>query len=143
MPNPNTAPFQRKRFWFFYVFLIVGFVSFFHFLGVKPNVYWTITNIVHSIITFVFMHWVKGSPLESSYYPQGKYDKLTFWEQLDEQRQFTPTRKVFTLIPIILFCISSYTAYDELLINLIFAAVVIAPKLPYFHGVRLFGVNSD
>jgi hypothetical protein len=56
MPNPNTAPFQRKRFWFFYVFLITVFVAFFQFIGVKPKTYWTITNIAHSLVCPSFMN---------------------------------------------------------------------------------------
>ena len=88
------------------------------------------------------VHWVKGSPLESSYHPQGKFDKLTFWEQIDDQRQFTPTKKFFTLIPLIILFICAYTAYEHLFINLVFGAIALIPKLPYFHRVRLFGINA-
>ena len=48
-------------------------------------------------VTFYLLHWKKGSPV---YYDQGKYDHLTFWEQIDGGSQFTDTKKFFTIIPV-------------------------------------------
>jgi hypothetical protein len=33
----------------------------------------------------------------------GKYDKMTFWEQIDENVMFSPTKKRFLIIPLFLF----------------------------------------
>ena len=48
-------------------------------------------------VTFYLLHWKKGTPV---YYDQGKYDHLTFWEQIDDGSQFTSNKKFFTIIPI-------------------------------------------
>jgi hypothetical protein len=40
-------------------------------------------------------------------------------------------------------CITSYVAYDSLFLNILFAGLVIIPKTPHFHKVRLFGINAD
>eukprot|EP01133_Synstelium_polycarpum_P004241 gene4241-4948_t len=47
------------------------------------------------------LHWQKGLPFANPA-NQGKYSRLTLWEQIDEGQQYTPTRKFFTLVPIIL-----------------------------------------
>ena len=48
-------------------------------------------------VSFYLLHWKKGTPV---YYDQGKYDHLTFWEQIDGGSQFTSNKKFFTIIPI-------------------------------------------
>ena len=55
------------------------------------------------------MHWVKGSPLPKSMpglqWGSGyddKYDRLTFWEQLDGGQQYTLNKKFLTIVPIVL-----------------------------------------
>lgn len=46
-------------------------------------------------------HWSKGAPFTGS--DQDKYAKLTMWEQLDQGIQFSPTRKLLTVVPIVLY----------------------------------------
>jgi hypothetical protein len=51
------------------------------------------------------MHWNKGTP--NSAEDQGKWYKNTWWEQLDNGEQYTPTRKFLTVlafIPYVFFC---------------------------------------
>jgi hypothetical protein len=143
--NPNTKLISDKNFWFFYLVLLFCVISILYFTGMNHSLIWTIVNVLHSIITFILMHWLKGSPIEGVLETQGKYDKLTFWEQIDEQNQFTPTRKVFFLIPITLFIITTFTVESTsvMILNLIATVVVIIPKLPFFHKIRLFGINRD
>ena len=89
------------------------------------------------------MHWVKGNPFFNG---QGKYDKLTFWEQLDHGKQYTPTRKVLTLVPILLFVFAThFTDYDMkfLAFNLLTFVPSVVAKWAYMHKVRIFGINRD
>ena len=44
-------------------------------------------------------HWVVGIPYDVN---QGEYEGLTLWEQIDNEAQFTPTKKYLTAVPIIL-----------------------------------------
>ena len=39
---------------------------------------------------------------------QGKYDGMTFWEQLDDGVQNTNNRKVLTLVPVVLFLLATH-----------------------------------
>ena len=39
---------------------------------------------------------------------QGKYDGMTFWEQLDDGVQNTSNRKFLTLVPVVLFLLATH-----------------------------------
>ncbi len=86
---------------------------------------------------------MQGSPIDLD---QGKYDKLTFWEQLDDGVQYTNTRKFFTAVPLVLFLLATHgTDYQRqpLGVNLGVAIVSLVSKLPALHKVRLLGINKD
>ena len=53
-------------------------------------------HLLHGAVTYSLLHWNKGSPVQLD---QGRYDGLTFWEQLDDGVQHTATRKFFTALP--------------------------------------------
>lgn len=76
---------------------------------------------------------------------QGKYDSLTFWEQLDDGVQNTNTRKFLTLVPVALFLLATHgTDYrrQPLGLNLIVLLVLVIAKFPAMHKVRIFGINK-
>ncbi|EFC37479.1 predicted protein [Naegleria gruberi] len=105
---------------------------------------WTILNLLHSLITFVLFHWKKGSPYD---YSMGYNDhsRLTLWEQLDDQKQFTPTRKFMFVVPCVLLLLTSYFVGDNMLllfVNVVATVVVVLAKLPSFHKRRIFGINK-
>ena len=54
-------------------------------------------HLLHGAVTYPLLHWNKGSPVQLD---QGRYDGLTFWEQLDDGVQHTATRKFFTALPV-------------------------------------------
>ncbi|XP_063449116.1 ORM1-like protein 2 isoform X2 [Pan paniscus] len=86
---------------------------------------------------------VKGTPFETP--DQGKARLLTHWEQMDYGLQFTSSRKFLSISPIVLYLLASfYTKYDaaHFLINTASLLSVLLPKLPQFHGVRVFGINK-
>lgn len=47
-------------------------------------------------------HHSKGSP-DDNLMGQGKYGYLTWWEQLDNGKQFTWEKKILTIAPILLY----------------------------------------
>ncbi|CAL4127962.1 unnamed protein product, partial [Meganyctiphanes norvegica] len=104
---------------------------------------WTLTNLIHNMANFIFLHVIKGTPWQPM--DQGKARMLTAWEQIDYGKQYTSTRKFITIIPIVLFILTSfYTKYDfnHFAVNFSTLLLVLIPKLPQFHMVRLFGINK-
>jgi hypothetical protein len=75
---------------------------------------------------------------------QGKYDSLTFWEQLDDGMQNTANRKFLTVVPVALFVLATHGTdfrRQPLGLNLIVLLVLVIAKLPALHKVRIFGIN--
>lgn len=113
--------------------------------GLNARAAWTIVNFLHAVISFVLFHIIKGSPIVQDH---GEYGELTVWEQIDDQMQFTDARKFLTIFPIALFLVCCNAAnWDSLTLayfwlNFIPAAIVVVPKLPFMHKVRLFGINA-
>lgn len=103
---------------------------------------WTYVHLVHGVITYILLHWTKGSPVDMD---QGKYDSLTFWEQLDDGVQYTRNRKFFTAIPIVLFVLATNGSdfkKQPLGLNFIVLVVLLVAKLPSMHKIRIFGINK-
>lgn len=145
--NPNANYMNGRGFWLFYVLIIVHFHLTLLTLPLPsftiPWV-WTVTNLVHNIITFFVLHWTKSVPWLSPT-DQGSFRRLTHWEQLDHGIQYTPTRTFLTIIPILLFFLTSfYTQYDftHFALNFVSLAFVLIPKHHALHKVRLFGINK-
>ncbi|KAM8829729.1 ORM1-like protein 2 isoform 1-T1 [Synchiropus picturatus] len=167
--NPNTRVMNSRGIWLTYLLLTVALhvvllsIPFF----TVPLV-WTLTNVIHNLVRlpsickwnqnrrdssqglllcpqvmYVFLHTVKGTPFETP--DQGKARLLTHWEQMDYGVQFTASRKFLTISPIVLYILASfYTKYDatHFFINTGSLLSVLLPKLPLFHGVRVFGINK-
>ncbi|XP_013926043.1 PREDICTED: ORM1-like protein 1 [Thamnophis sirtalis] len=99
--NPNTRVMSSRGMWLTYALgvgllhIVLLSIPFF-----SVPVAWTLTNIIHNLGMYVFLHAVKGTPFETP--DQGKARLLTHWEQLDYGVQFTSSRKFFTISPIIL-----------------------------------------
>uniref|UniRef100_A0AAA9THC3 ORMDL sphingolipid biosynthesis regulator 1 n=1 Tax=Bos taurus TaxID=9913 RepID=A0AAA9THC3_BOVIN len=100
--NPNTRVMNSRGMWLTYALgvgllhIVLLSIPFF-----SVPVAWTLTNVIHNLGMYVFLHAVKGTPFETP--DQGKARLLTHWEQLDYGVQFTSSRKFFTISPIILF----------------------------------------
>ncbi|KFP55415.1 ORM1-like 1 [Cariama cristata] len=142
--NPNTRVMNSRGMWLTYALgvgmlhIVLLSIPFF-----SVPVAWTLTNVIHNLGMYVFLHAVKGTPFETP--DQGKARLLTHWEQLDYGVQFTSSRKFFTICPIILYFLTSfYTKYDptHFILNTTSLLTVLIPKLPQLHGVRLFGINK-
>ncbi|XP_031460278.1 ORM1-like protein 1 isoform X1 [Phasianus colchicus] len=142
--NPNTRVMSSRGMWLTYTLgvgllhIVLLSIPFF-----SVPVAWTLTNVIHNLGMYVFLHAVKGTPFETP--DQGKARLLTHWEQLDYGVQFTSSRKFFTISPIILYFLASfYTKYDptHFIFNTTSLLTVLIPKLPQLHGVRIFGINK-
>ncbi|XP_054165304.1 ORM1-like protein 3 [Oppia nitens] len=142
--NPNASWLNSRGMWLSYVVAVLALhLILLSYPFITVAMVWTLTNVLHNLVMFVLLHVIKGTPWESG--DQGRQRKLTHWEQIDDGIQFTQTRKFLTIVPIILFFLTSfYTKYDSIHFVVNFAALVLVlvPKLPHFHGVRLFGINK-
>lgn len=142
--NPNTDWFNNTGMWITYILIIA--VLHIVLLAVPfltiPTA-WTLTVTIHNVVMFVLLHVKKGTPWYV--HDQGKARSLTCWEQLDNETQFTSSRKFLTIVPVVMFFLASYyTRYDAMhfLVNFVTLIVVVIPKLESFHKVRLFGINK-
>ena len=147
MPPP-AAHINRNAEWvstaggwaFILVLIALGWLAAAALLG-DPGVAWTVVHLAHGALTYYLFHWMKGSPVAAD---QGKYDGLTFWEQLDDGVQNTATRKFLLFLPALTFALAShgsdYSA-QPLGLNLVVLLVLLVAKLPAMHTVRLFGIN--
>lgn len=109
---------------------------------VEPGTAWTWVHVGHGLVSYYLLHWHKGSPVEAD---QGKYDSLTFWEQLDDGVQGTANRKFFMTIPVVLFILASHGCEYQrqpLGLNLLVVLWLTLAKLPALHRVRIFGIGK-
>ncbi|KAL7635612.1 UNVERIFIED_CONTAM: hypothetical protein RMT77_013429 [Armadillidium vulgare] len=142
--NPNSSWHSTRGAWLSYV---CGVITLHLLLLSMPllsiSAAWTLTNVIHNLANFVFLHLIKGTPWQI--FDQGKARSMTAWEQIDYGQQYTTTRKFITIVPIVLFVLASfYTMHDfsHFVINFSTLLLVLIPKLPQFHMVRIFGINK-
>ncbi|KAI0243694.1 sphingolipid homeostasis protein orm1, partial [Massospora cicadina] len=65
---------------------------------ISTELSWTLTNLTYNLVTFWVFHMMIGVPYQ---FNQGAYDHLTLWEQIDNEAQYTATKKYLTAVPII------------------------------------------
>lgn len=103
---------------------------------------WTLTNLVHALVTFYLFHWSKGAPVPTI----DDAASQTQWEQIDEDSEnFHWTRKFLFLFPALPFLLAvEYSEHNHVhfLINVAALLLCVVPKLPGLEGVRLFGINK-
>jgi len=104
----------------------------------------TVTNMIHGLVTMIFLHWIKGSP---NFYEQGELNAMTLWEQLQsspQMRYSNSTKKVLFIVPTVLcYFACHFCNYDRKLSssNLIVWAICIIAKMEGMNGVRIWGIN--
>lgn len=143
LPNRNTEWAEKYPGVLWCYVLMVFMAKWFLGFWFTPDVAWTTLACVHGVSTFILFHWIKGSPDENT---QGEYNSLTFWEQLDAGVPWTYNKKFLTLVPTLLCLIASYCSNYNLsyiAVNLTVWSLLIVPKVPGMHRVRLFGWNSS
>uniref|UniRef100_A0A8C2QDV8 ORM1-like protein 1 n=1 Tax=Cricetulus griseus TaxID=10029 RepID=A0A8C2QDV8_CRIGR len=123
--NPNTRVMNSRGMWLTYalgVALLLTVLLSITFFSV--SIAWTLTNIIHNLGMYVFLHAVKGTPFETP-----------------DQGRFTSSRKFFTISPIILYFLASfYTKYDptHFILNTASLLSVLIPKMPQLHGINKY-----
>lgn len=140
--NINVNWLNSPGIWTWYLLMIFMSWLMVSLIIEDPGLAWTYVHIGHGVITYYLLHWTKGSP---SIEDQGKYDKLTFWEQVDNGTYGTKTRKFLTAVPIVLFVLATHGAdfrKQPLGINLVVVIWLTLAKLPAFHKVRIMGINK-
>ncbi|KAH9279615.1 ORM1-like protein 2 [Echinococcus granulosus] len=143
--NPTSEYLNSTGTWITYLLLIAGFhliLLCIPFLSVASV--WTLTCTLHNVLTYLLLHWEKGSPYETL--DQGEARILTQWEQFDDGEQYSPTKKFLLVVPIVIFILASfYTQYDPIHFVINASTLIllsILPKLPQFYRVRVFGINQ-
>ena len=100
------------------------------------------THAVHGVLSFVFLHWIKGSP---NYYGQNLQAGLTLWEQLEPQGDWVAVKSYLTLVPTVLL-LATLMANDYkrsfMTLHVPLYLLLVSAKLPLMYRVRLFGINS-
>jgi len=143
LPNWNSSWVNFKGAWLIHPVMIISLKILYNSLpGVSQELSWTLTNLTYMASSYLMFHWVKGIPFE---FNAGAYDNLNMWEQMDNGDQYTPAKKFLTFVPIVLFLLSThYSHYDVWMftVNCWALMMVLIPKLPSLHRMRIFGVNK-
>ena len=101
MTNPNVSWINERGTWPFYI-LILGIVQYTCFVwGVPSDIAWSLVLIGHAMVTYYLFHCKRGLLL-SWEDKNGKYDKMTYWEQIDGGRHYSSNRKFLMIVPMIL-----------------------------------------
>lgn len=140
--NKNVAFIDNPVCWLFYIMLFTFIRILIAGIGVSTSFAWTLVSWIHGLVTIFLFHWIKGSPIIEDHC---KYSQLTWWEQIDDQLQFTRARKFLTICPFVLFFLAVDAGSWELAyfaMNLPILVICVLPKLPFMHGVRIFGING-
>uniref|UniRef100_A0A7S4JZS7 ORM1-like protein 3 n=2 Tax=Odontella aurita TaxID=265563 RepID=A0A7S4JZS7_9STRA len=105
---------------------------------------WTVSNVVHGLVTYVYLHWIKGSP---NFYEQGEMNAMTFWEQLSSSpEKIRENQKRFLMVIPTVLCHAAchFARYERRLcaINVAVWLLCVVAKLDCMSGVRIMGINS-
>lgn len=150
--KPREGDPLNKNLWFVsskearstYVFLVILL----HFIllsmpFLNTSQAWTLTNLVHAVINYYFLHICKGSPFDQ--YGQGRNRRLTYWEQIDDGQQNTHTRRFFLVSSVVLYLLAQlYAKFDPVysMYNFFAFAISVIPKLSVFHRFRFMSINK-
>lgn len=141
--NKNTEWLNQPAAWVWYVCSIILLWVIISVLLDDAGLAWTYVHLVHGATTYYLLHWTKGTPFVDA--DQGKYELLTFWEQLDSGMYATRNRKLFMLMPVVLFMLATHGTdfrKQPLGLNLAMVLLLTVAKLPALHKVRFFGINK-
>ena len=100
--NPMTVWLHSYGFWALYISMITVTRLVLWMIVNDPAEGWTLTCVAHAVISHVLLHQLKGAPI-GDITIMGKYDHLTFWEQIDNEYHGTFIRKAFMTVPIIMY----------------------------------------
>lgn len=114
---------------------------------------WTITNLLHLLITILSFHWLKGQNTflfiseGVSSDQQGEMNAMTTWEQLEavpDSENVLWIRRLLLVVPTLLTyiaCVACQFHPTTCSVNIVLWSIALVAKLPCMNGVRLFGIN--
>ena len=142
--NQAVSWVHHAGFRWIYVFMVCMAWLFTRMVFTSNNVkVWMTVVFSHSIISFVLLHWIRGTPEGGTLAENVAH--LTFWEQVDDGYYGTPTRRFLLLLPVLLFFFATYVSGDDLTalaFNGLCTLCVIIPKHHWLFNVRLFGIHK-
>merc|ERR1719247_400192 len=97
-----------------------------------PGLALTWLNIVHALCTFPAFHVFKIQRFDKQNIYDGEAEPQTYWEQIDNGKQWTKTRKALLVAPVVLYLLATNSTDFErqpLLINLLAMLASVVPKL--------------
>mmetsp|Transcript_43184 Transcript_43184/g.86647 ORF Transcript_43184/g.86647 Transcript_43184/m.86647 type:complete len:165 (+) Transcript_43184:151-645(+) len=131
--NRNVAWINERGAWWFYLLLLALAYWVCFVIGFPNDVAMSAVLIGHSLVTFWLIHWKKGSLLTWED-DSGKYDRLTYWEQIDGGREHTANRKLLRVVPMILLFLAYRATEGQgwlFNVDLVLSLIVIVPKLSF------------
>jgi hypothetical protein len=144
--NRNTAWLNERGGWLiFVVTLVLVWLVLFAF-SLPSYAVWSVLTLSHGFLTLYFMHFRLGSPFGGFFGDDGRYDSLTWWEQIDNGEQNTNNRKFLSIIPLVLLIVtfkvtSDAGAYFCLGSSVFISSILLIAKTPIMYRRRLFGFN--
>ncbi|KAL0296390.1 UNVERIFIED_CONTAM: hypothetical protein Sradi_6691100 [Sesamum radiatum] len=136
--NRNTEWFTYPGVWTTYILILFfSWLVVLSVFGCSPGIAWTVVHLSHFVVTYQFFHWKKGTPFADD---QGIYNRLTWWEQIDNGKQLTRNRKFLTVVPVVLYLIASHTTdyqHPMLFFNTLAVFILVVAKFPHMHKVLL------
>jgi hypothetical protein len=118
---------------------------------VGPLLSTTVTNVLHTFVSILSLHWIKGQPFDETGHCAG----YTLWEQLllleddvdvnhDNNATVRQVRCWLWLIPTLLtYAACAQCHYEPVwcAVNVTSWVIALVAKLPVMKGVRIFGIN--
>eukprot|EP00584_Thalassiosira_punctigera_P012887 CAMPEP_0172552920 /NCGR_PEP_ID=MMETSP1067-20121228/47265_1 /TAXON_ID=265564 ORGANISM="Thalassiosira punctigera, Strain Tpunct2005C2" /NCGR_SAMPLE_ID=MMETSP1067 /ASSEMBLY_ACC=CAM_ASM_000444 /LENGTH=340 /DNA_ID=CAMNT_0013340995 /DNA_START=27 /DNA_END=1049 /DNA_ORIENTATION=- len=65
-----------------YISIILIFLLTFLAFVTEPKLAWATLNVGHSLVSIIYLHWIKGSPADFMDGTQGEMNSMTLWEQI-------------------------------------------------------------
>jgi hypothetical protein len=145
--NRNTAWLNERGGWLIFIVSIFAMWLVCFAFSLPSYISWSAITLIHGFLTLYFMHFRLGSPFGGFFGDDGRFDSLTWWEQIDNGEQNTSNRKFLTIVPLLLLIVtfkvtSDSGAYLCLGCSVFLSSILLIAKTPLMYRRRLFGFNA-
>jgi ORMDL family len=140
----NGGGWLEHQQWFMFVAYVIVLTIVWVFTTMTVPLSWTVTNVMHFLVTLIYLHWLKGGFNED----QGDLDHMTLWEQIDAIPHTGGLRLALRLVPTFVCYMACLEAgfTEGFYICVLNGAVwylTLLGKMRWMNGVRIFGINSN
>lgn len=145
--NRNTAWLNERGGWLIFIVSLFAMWLVCFALSLPTYMTWSAITLIHGLLTLYFMHFRLGSPFGGFFGDDGRFDSLTWWEQIDNGEQNTQNRKFLTLVPLLLLIVTFKVTADSgaylcLGSSVFLSSILLIAKTPLMYRRRLFGFNA-